>query len=293
MRKSEVPKNPNESSSARDAATADDSPQDDWFRDMPADGDKLSASANEFFAAQYDTLYVFHLVVDSVVFADRAAVLAGRALDGKESPQGLTVREIAEDSSAGLTRRLREHSQILLEMMVCRIVDGFTTYMSGVLREVMHSTPELLRSRDQIRVDYALSFPTMEALCADLIDRKVLDLSYKGFATLEEWCKSHLSVDLESSPESHDAVVEVLETRNCIVHNRSIVGEKYIKAVGEGEFQLGDSRQLSVDYLFDSCRVLFRVVRGLDRRLVRKFELPETQFDPDADRTRRLMLPSN
>ena len=266
---------------------------DDSFRDMPADGDMLSESANQFFAAQYDTLYVFHFLVDSVVSADRVAVIAERALDGKEAPGELGIREVAEESSAGRTRLLREHSQILLEMMVCRIVDGFATYMSGILREVLHSRPELLRSRDQIRVDHALSFSTMEELCADLVDRKVLDLSYRGFAALEDWCNSHLSIGITSRSEERDAILEVIETRNCVVHNRGIVGAKYIHAVGEDEFSQGDSRQLGVDYLFDSCRVLFRVVRELDRRLVGKFGLSETGFDPDSDRSRRLMLPAN
>lgn len=171
----------------------------------------------------------------------------------------------------GLT--LKKYSQPFLQMLVCRLVDNYTTYLSELIREVLHSKPEILRSAEQVRVDYVLRFSSVEELTADLIDRKVADLGYVGFAELEKWFGDKLGVSLIDSESQRADLVEVIETRNVFVHNRGIVGPKYCRNVPNCSFSPGEERTIDLNYLMHTFEVILVCGDTLDERVGAKFSL--------------------
>jgi len=174
----------------------------------------------------------------------------------------------------GLT--LKKYSQPFLQMLVCRLADNYTTYLSEVIREVLHAKPEILRSAEQVRVDYVLRFSSVEELTADLIDRKVADLGYRGVVELEKWFAEKLGVALVDSEHERRDLIEVIETRNVFVHNRGIIGPKYCRNVPDSPLSLGQQRTIDLDYLIHAFTVLVGGGHALDERLGAKFSLGDS-----------------
>ena len=166
-----------------------------------------------------------------------------------------------------------------MEIVFTRVVDGFNTYMSEIIRAALRATPEILRSQEQVRLDYVLKFPSFEELREDLVDRKVLELGYKGFHDLDEWCQSRLGIALVSADGAKDQLTELIETRNAISHARGRVGSKYLRLVPNSSFKLGEVRTLSVGYLYGSAKVLFDTIANIDKEIASKFGLSTSRYE--------------
>lgn len=240
----------------------------------------VTSAGRAYVDSAHETLALFHFVLDTTLTVDYVAHIAKEALDGKTLSKGMTPADLAGKKPGARTLALRRRSQALMEMILSRIVDNFTTYLSEIVREALVAKPEMLRSAQQIRIDYALGFPTMDELREDLIDRKVLELSYLGFAELAAWCSSRMGVDLIPSGMSEDQLIELIETRNVIAHNRSRIGPKYLKLVTQTRFKRGDIRTLDPDYLFAADTVLESVFIWLDQEVAAKFGLSRVLYEP-------------
>ncbi len=222
-----------------------------------------------------DTLNLFFLLFDSLAKTDALA----KSL-AKENPelaaQFPTDPNFPTLGPYGLA--LQKHSQPFLQMFICRFVDQFSTYLSEVIREVLHSRPEILRSGEQVRVDYVLQFSSVEELTTNLIDRKVADLSYRGFVELEKWFADQLGLSLVDRKDARNDLIEVIETRNAFVHNRGIIGSKYCRNVANSPFSLGQERTVDWDYLVHTFTVLLGCGHALDEVLGAKFSIDGSEI---------------
>lgn len=230
----------------------------------------LSRSGKTHHQSSTDTLNLFFFLFGSLAKMDKLAqsiVQANPELAGDFQPDP----NYPTLGPYGLT--LKKYSQPFLRMLVCQLVDNFSTYLSEVMREVLHAKPELLRSAEQVRVDYVLQFSSVEELTADLIDRKVADLSYRGFTELDKWFSEKLGLPLVDTEVSRANLIEVIETRNVFVHNRGIIGEKYCRNVTNSSLSLGQIRTIDLDYLIHAFEVLLGCGHSLDEKLGAKFSL--------------------
>jgi hypothetical protein len=249
--------------------------------DHPAPGPPpsfVTAPGRDYFDYAFETLSLFHFVLDLTVHSDYAAFVAKEVLEDRDAPKGLTPLDLASKNPGPRTRFIRKRSQALLEMILTRMVDGFNTYTSEIIRAALRARPEVLRSNEQVRLDYVLKFASFEQLREDLVDRKVLELGYKGFHDLDEWCQSRLGIASISAEEASDELTELIETRNAISHARGRVGPKYHRLVPGSAFKLGEVRTLSVDYLYASARLLFDTVASMDKEIASKFGLSTSTY---------------
>ena len=232
-----------------------------------------SGPGTRYFDSTFKTLDLFMFVIELVLHSDYAAHVARCALDGKELPRDISPGDLAKKSPGRVTKVLRRHSQLLLEMILSRAVDEFSTYLSEIIREVLSSKPEILRTREQVRLDYVLRFESLAELTRDLVDRKVADLGYRGFTEVLDWLNLKLGISMVSNQSNISAIAEIIETRNLIAHNSSTIGTKYIKKVHGTTFKQGELREIDVDYLFRSVEALISFVRCLDEMASKKFGL--------------------
>lgn len=245
-----------------------------------------SGPGAKYFDSTYQTLDLFIFVIDVVLHSDYAAHVARCALDGKDLPKDISPGDLAQQSPGPRTKVLRQHSQPLLEMILSRAVDEFSAYISEMIREVLSSKPEILKSRELLRLDYVMRFESLTDLTRDLIDRKVAELSYRGFTEVLDWLNQRIGITMPPGAAHASEIVEIIETRNLIAHNRSRIGSKYLKKVPETHFELGDLRVVDVDYLFKSIEVLMAFVRCLDEIVTKKFSLayvPYKRTEPRFD----------
>lgn len=240
--------------------------------------ERVTEAARRFFDAAFSTFGLFHFFIDLTLHADYVSHTAKRALDGEPLDKDLTPSDLARKKPGAAARTLRAHRQAFLEMVLAREVDNFTTYISETLRAAIESRPGLIRSRQDVKLDYVLSFSSMEVLTEDLIDRKVSDLGYLGLSELESWLSKHAGLALFTDATSADLIREAVETRNAIVHARGVVGSKYLKNVSNPQFDKGAVRELHVDDAFKVWEALFRTVRVLDAQTAKKFELARTEY---------------
>lgn len=239
------------------------------IKTVPADGSKPSTECPSIDAVTQagkahhkelnDIINLFDLIGKAIVKTDKSLKAESRT-------------DINTQFSTFL-ERLHGKGQIFLQMFICRLVDNFSSYLAEVFREVIQKKPAILRSGEQIKLDYALQFTSMPDLVADLIDRKVTGLSYGGLVEIEKWCKEKLGVSIVTAAQERDDLIELIETRNVFVHNRGIIGEKYIRNVPNTAYIRGQGRAIDPTYLAHTVSVLLSCANDLDQRLAKKFSL--------------------
>ena len=241
--------------------------------------DTLTDAGKSYAVAERTTMQIFHFVIDTALHMDGMRVIAKRALDGESSLEK-PPKEVALLYPGPSLNFLRNVRQDLLEMIFIRLVDNFTTYLSDLLRLVLVAKPEMLRSREEVKLDYVLKFSSIEELTSDLIDRKVTDLSYLGLKELVSWIEERMGFRLEKH-ELFDSIVEVIETRNVITHARGVIGKKYTRTVLHPKFQVGEKRVLEVDDLSNTADNLRNIVLELDCLAGDKYGIRSSQPQQD------------
>lgn len=235
--------------------------------------ERVTLSAGEYFLASSRNLGLFNFVVNTVLSIDFAGHIARQALDGEKSYKKIDPAILAKKEPGPHTRQLRRYRQELLQAFISRFVDNFEVYLVDILREVLRQKPDILRSRQQtVTLEYLLEFERIDDLIQDIIESKVNSLSYKGFLELEQWYKEK-GIPLVVKQEDIHVVVELIATRNVIVHNRGRVDEKYLRTVPTSAYKVGELREIDVDDLFSTLSILNSIVSETDQEIAQKFNL--------------------
>jgi hypothetical protein len=242
----------------------------DMTFELPEHG---TAAAHDYFRATGTTLTLFNFIIHTSLGGDYATEIARRALDGQDLGPNVTPGELARSSPGLRTRFLRLRSQELLEIFLTRHVDNFGKYIIDLLREALRSKPEMLKSKEPVlSLEYVLTFANMAELTNDVIDKRVTALSYEGFAALQAWCERR-EVPLRIPEGGAPDVVELIATRNVVVHNRGRIDDRYRRTVPSTKLGLGALRELTVDYLFAGKELLFQIAADTDSAVAEKYGL--------------------
>jgi hypothetical protein len=246
--------------------------------------ERATEQAAEYFNAAKKELELFHFIVGTIVHIDFVAYKAKRALEEDEKMQEEDSYESPEDpikepndllkSNPGeATRALRRSRQELLELFLGRSVDNFQTYVVSIIRAALRKQPKILSdSKYELDVKSILDHASIESLLYDLVERKVDDLSYRGFEDLQSWCLKH-GIPLTAPTGKLAEVIELIATRNLIGHNRGVVDQKYLRIAKASRFQAGERRKLKPDELFAAIALLGQIVEATDRAVATSFGL--------------------
>jgi hypothetical protein len=189
-------------------------------------------------------------------------------------PKGFDPFVPLESPPGPFQRGMRLLSDDLIEMLLSRLCDNFTVYMSEIIREALKSKPEMLRSKETITVELALSFNSITELQEFIVDRKVNELAYLGFRKLAEWLSSRLGLPNLDVLPSFAAISHLIEIRNCIVHNRGRASNKYLgSSVASKYLSDGEKITLSVDEIYVAVRATSDAVAFLDGEIAPKFSI--------------------
>jgi hypothetical protein len=233
----------------------------------------VTEPASQYFAASERDMWLFHFVVETVFMGDYVEYLAKRALDGGTGDECSTPTELARTTPGTLTLALVKQSQLLYEMFLARSVDNFGKYLVDLIRQVLQKQPSILKSRQQsLTLEDILQHSSIDDLVHSIIEAKVNALSYEGFDSMLEWCTSR-AIPLQVPNEKKNIVIELIATRNLIVHNRCIVDEKYVRTVGGTMRKVGDLRDLELHDFTQALELLDSIVIATDKASARKFRL--------------------
>jgi hypothetical protein len=179
-----------------------------------------------------------------------------------------------------------EQSYLILQMILCRTVDNFLTYVSDLMTLIFRERPEVMRSNDKVSFNDVLQFSSMPELIAHLADRRVHELSYRGLSDLAKYFEEQMGIALAADPDALRYLAVSVEIRNLISHNRGRVNQMFLdrlKRLGEAtNLRVGDEFTWAGNKVLDVMMNIDNAVNRLDERAVAHFKLPRTKTRLDV-----------
>lgn len=184
----------------------------------------------------------------------------------------------------GILQQLSVQRQNFSEILLSRHVDNFLTYLSSVLFESFIENPFLLKSNEKIDIKTILDQPTVEDIVRVIAEKKVESLAYSSFSDLSSYIHDKLSIAIADSSDYH-AIVESIEDRNIIVHNRCTINSRYALRTKCDLEMIGLKRQLDISDIERKSMLLGYTAKSFDARLRRKIRIPTVRFRIDPFNT--------
>ena len=141
---------------------------------------------------------------------------------------------------------LKKHLQLLFELLVCRHVDNYLTYLSNLLSEAFRLRPELLRSNAKVEVDMILQHKSLDDLISVLAERKIQKLAYEPFTQVVRFFKSRLDLEI-AGEEDLSRLTEAIEIRNISVHNACVINRRYMQRLRLDSSLIGTMKRLNIE----------------------------------------------
>lgn len=212
----------------------------------------------------YDHLQRFAIFVTRAADIEDARISLAQTI----RPSSIEGTNLASQAASDLT----SHLQLFLQMMLCRAVDNFLTYISQLLSLIFTARPEMLKSGETARLEMILQFKTMEDLIDALVERRVTDLAYQGMRDLAKDLSKRIGFELFERAEDLERAVRIIEVRNLVVHNRGIVNRLFLSRL-PGYAQLGDRLEMEGKEVLNDMEFLAQSVANIDKRAGEKFRL--------------------
>ncbi|MBB3073519.1 hypothetical protein FHS14_006578 [Paenibacillus baekrokdamisoli] len=244
-------------------------------------------SSYKYYASIKKDLDLFFFILNTIMISDYIpyhARMTLEVIDGKANEEDFikSPEELLKKNPGKNVKKLRKHSQELLEMILSRVVDNFQVYIVSLIREVLVVKPEILHNKQpSISIEQVLKSDSIEALLQEVIESKISSLANKGFGNIEEWCLQN-GIPLVVDNDRKEKIVEFIALRNIIVHNRCIVDDKFLKAVPRSKYQQGAIRELEVDDLYDVVNTLGTIVTNTDESTIQKYCLNRNLINSDS-----------
>jgi hypothetical protein len=153
--------------------------------------------------------------------------------------------------------------------------------LKDILYLICRNRPEVLRSKESVRLDVILKHRDMSELIDAVAELTVQRLSYKSLAELALYFRDKLGLALAPDPLRLSQLTLLVEIRNLIVHNRGIANSVFLTKTAKARRQLGKSLgvrwkrddKVAFPSLDDGLMFLARSALSIDMAAVAKFGL--------------------
>lgn len=245
-------------------------------RSPVAPPDPMSEACSRFFHDHWELasfhLYVYLLAIDK----DRYERLLARAMLEHERMADADKCNAADVARHGFgaVDALVTRQQMLLQILLCRAVDGYLTYLSDLLALVFATRPETMRGGEQVSYKDILQFKSMDDLVASLAERKVHELAYKSMRDLAKYMTERCGFDVCETPAALDRITLVIELRNLIAHNRAVINRIFKDRQKDYPGNVGEVVTLDMAQTMGDIDLLAASVADIEARAAAKWCLP-------------------
>lgn len=255
--------------------------EDDWLEgpiDTPA---QLTQPCRAFFCDYMSYMTFIEELFDIAKSADKSSktlldiISSLRPADSREDP-------VPWEQGGPYLRLLSIYRHVIAELVWCRGVDNFLTYIAELWGLVFRARPETLKSQRQERLDNILQFKSIDELVDHLAEKRVQALSYQGMRELRGTLLKELGFDLFPRPDRLRRAVLIIEDRNLITHNRGVVNNLYIQRTGADWVKPGAVQKPGLRCTQRCMRFLANAAVDIDVRAVAKFDLPAQQLTDEC-----------
>ena len=170
------------------------------------------------------------------------------------------------------------YEQNLSRIIYVRAIDNFTTYFKDILAEIVLKKPEVLKSKDQERIDFILGHQTMEDLIKSISEKKIEELFYKGLKDITKFFNDRLGITLFSDKKREKEINLLVKQRNLVVHNRGKINKEIIREFPEENFLENYYLDFKFDYVIAINKILYKLINELDYKLSKKFDLYQISY---------------
>jgi hypothetical protein len=168
---------------------------------------------------------------------------------------------------------LRTYEHFYGQMAFARCVDNFTTYFKDILAEVVLKRPEILKSKEQERLDFILEFSDINDLKKSIAEKKVGELFYKGIDDIQKYFSDRLNIILFKDERDKHAVAKFIKQRNLIVHNRGRITKEFVEEFKDPKFPSGYLFNFSFEDISHLNILMNNFLVEVDEEIARKFDL--------------------
>ena len=177
------------------------------------------------------------------------------------------------------------HSAVLGEMVFCRGVNSFLTYLADLMTLIYEKYPKKLPSNKQTTYRFCIEHHMAGDLISALAEDTVMELTHRNLDALAKYFKKNLDLVLFTK-DTHSANAALcVDIRNIITHNRGIVNRFFIQRNPRFADDFGKRVVLGEEDRREMLGTLGYCARQLDVRAIEKFglETTEPEFKESAD----------
>ena len=178
------------------------------------------------------------------------------------------------------------HSAVLDEMVFCRGVNSFLTYLADLMTLIYEKYPKKLPSNKQTTYGFCIEHHMAGDLISALAEQTVMELTHQNLDALAEYFKKHLDVMLFKKDTDTANAALCVDIRNIITHNRGIVNRFFIQRNPRFADDLGKRVVVDEKDSKEMLATLGYCARQLDLRAIKKFGLatiePESKESTDV-----------
>lgn len=178
------------------------------------------------------------------------------------------------------------HSAILEEMLFCRRVNSFLTYLADLVTLIYEKYPKMLQSDKQISYRFCIEHHIVGDLIPAIAEKTVMELTHQNLDVLAKYLEKKLDLVLFTTKADLEKAALSVDIRNVITHNRGIVNRFFIQRHPQFEEDLGKRVVLGEQERREMLDTLGYRARQLDLRAIKKFRLetiaPQFKEPPNA-----------
>lgn len=169
--------------------------------------------------------------------------------------------------------QMETHSAVLNEMVFCRGVNSFLTYLADLMTLIYQKYPKKLPSNKQTTYGFCIEHHMAGDLIPALAEETVLGLTHQNLEALAKYFKKNLDLVLFTKDADSANASLCVDIRNVITHNRGIVNRFFIHRNPGFAADLGKRIVLDDKQQRGMLGTLGYCARQLDIRAVKKFGL--------------------
>ena len=183
------------------------------------------------------------------------------------------------------SKPLAPYRQVIFEMLLCRMVDNFLTYISDLLSLIYETNPDVLtRTQETVSVQTVFQHSSLDDLRSEIVERRIMNLSYRGMKELQTYLAepTQLNLKIFTTKEGLQFASYVIQIRNLIVHNRGVINRTFLSRVPKEwrSNKVGDKMSLSGESMDVVHNFFISATSDIDERASKKFRLPRLKETP-------------
>jgi hypothetical protein len=165
------------------------------------------------------------------------------------------------------------HSAVLDEMVFCRGVNSFLTYLADLMTLIYEKYPKKLPPNKQTTYRFCVEHHMAGDLISALAEETVMELTHQHLDALAKYFKKNLDLLLFVRDTDSANASLCVDVRNIITHNRGIINRFFIQRNPGFADDLGKRVVLGKEDRREMLGALGYCARQLDIRAVKKFRL--------------------